>query len=103
MKGNYKRFYNYATNDTRTKLNAFSCSGSQFRVKEFFLALTTYNGTGVFVVISRCQYFAFFGTEFSIALSTFHSGLGHSLKVTRALPRRGHQSMKIALISFVGG
>ena len=37
-----------------------------FHNTEFSLALTTYNDPGVYVVISRCQYFTFFATEFSL-------------------------------------
>ena len=35
-------------------------------ITEFSLALTTYNDPGVYVVLSRCQYFALFATEFSL-------------------------------------
>ena len=40
--------------------------GIRSSTTEFSLTLTTYIGTGVYVVISRFQYFAFFATEFSL-------------------------------------
>ena len=60
------------------------------------IALRTFHGIGVYVVISRCQYFAFFATEFSL-LS------GHFVVLVYTSLFRGTSILLFSLVFFRGG